>query len=141
MSKNLTVCIFILVITLNANAGFLDNKLTVYHCKNNESFNCGKDCTKTDAKVEFLLNKDDKTILRKMYLDGRVDSSVFQKCKIFNDKNWDCSERSETSSKGRIVISNNSDKMVDGVYQSKSFIEIYSKNFETRNNLVNFCAK
>jgi len=62
---------------------------------------------------------------------GSTNSTVYENCKIFNDKNWDCSSKNEFFSKDRNVISHYIRKMNDGIFTSIAYTDIFTKNLET----------
>jgi len=91
--------------------------------------------------LSFLVDKYQKSVLKKLYLEGKIiDSTTFQNCKIFNEQNWDCSTREKLDFKNQSLVHTNEDKMTDGIYISTHTSNMYS------NTIVNVldvghCAK
>ena len=137
----LILCLF----SMTAHAGWFDKKLTVYGCPNAEAGkSCSNKCTKLkEVNVNFLVDKSQKTVLKKVYLEGRLtQSETFQNCKIFNEDNWDCSKRDEESLRGvGLIVTITEDKMADGIYMSAYKSDKFSNT--TFNNILDMghCAK
>jgi hypothetical protein len=87
-------------------------QLKIFSCKNiNDAESCSVACSPiSGGAYEFLVNKTDKIVLLKTYIKGSYSTSqLFERCKIFDDSNWVCSD---TSSNLIHFIQ----KMVDGIY-------------------------
>ena len=114
-----------------SNAGWFDNKLSTYNCKTKkDATSCSEKCIKGSQsyQLEFLTNKQNGTVMGKQYIHNKLfDTKTFDSCKIFDNNNWDCSERIDRS--WNIVK-----KMNDGI-----FLE-YSE-FSNDTNISFFCAK
>ncbi|MCF8194593.1 MAG: hypothetical protein K9J38_01210 [Polynucleobacter sp.] len=100
-----------------ANAGILDNKISLYTCPKNQYVKCN-DCKKNGMKIDFLLNKNDKTIMARVYFEGNSQSVIYENCKIFDEKNWDCSTKNSFEGKFAINTQESIYKMTNGVFQS-----------------------
>jgi len=122
---------FLLLNSFSSYANFFEKKLYIYECPKNKYATCNDGCKKSDLQVSFLLNKKENTVLLKSYFKGNTNSTIFDNCKIFNDKNWDCSSKNEFFSKDRNVISHYIRKMNDGIFTSIGYTDIFTKNLET----------
>lgn len=119
-----------------------EDKKTAYECIPKESANsCNKDCTtdtNNNVQYSFMPDKEKNVVLEKFYVDGKISSSdVLEKCKIFDDNNWDCSSITYLE----YVISERTEKMNDGVFTRYSKL-IDRKNYNDRSPIeVGTCAK
>ena len=96
---------------------FSNQKLTKYSCKNSVNTEACFECevSKYGEKVDFLVNKNNQTVMERTFVKIRgesiVQSTLHEKCKIFDAKNWDCSESFRLpngySSENHIVMVNN----------------------------------
>lgn len=87
LKKTILSVIFVLV-------GCGPKQLTVYSCKSLEDAeSCSSSCSKQNSTLTFAVNKNVASVLYIEREDGKqVDSVLFEKCTIFNDENWVCSE-------------------------------------------------
>jgi len=112
--------------------------LNVYECKEKnipnvslDLLNCTDTCKRFTFDVEntqfaffgFTVDKDGSKVLHRTYVNKELgESTVYENCKIFDNKNWDCS--SEKKSLGVDTI--NIIKMNKGIFMnlqtSKYFI-------------------
>jgi len=141
MYSKLLLITFLLLNSLSVYAGFFDKKLTVYDCKKNQYSTCKDGCDKTGSQFEFLINKKDNTVMLKSHHKGNITSRVFENCKIFNDKNWDCSSKDEVSINNRLVTTNFVNKMNDGIYLDISVMKIFSNSSLKTDVWSSYCAK
>lgn len=92
------------------------SQLRILSCKNITAIeSCSKNCSFVPEKitVEFIVNKEKNIVMRKTFVDGDFKNSLtFQNCRIFDEKNWDCSE-SQSYSNAEIV---KTEKMTNGIY-------------------------
>lgn len=95
-------------------------------------FNCGdkevltSDCRackeNRDIEVEFLLNREQNSVMKKMYAKDQngkkvTFSRVVKDCKIFDDKNWECNNEESTRINRIIRDQSSIFEMVDGVHR------------------------
>ena len=87
-------------------------KLSIYHCDKAVD-NCSGCSLLKKAKMDFLVNKDKGSVMRRIYVDN-IDvpsSTVFKSCNVFDEKNWLCEEGNE--------MLKSEFKMTNGVYVEK----------------------
>ena len=136
IAKKMKIFIF-LFLGLNlifANAGIFDKKLGLRECRFDAN-DCN-DCKKNGIEIDFLLNKKDKTVLKRIYYEGTITSSkVEENCKIFDEKNWDCSNDRGV---GRLLFESKV-KMINGIYY-QTWKTINLNNFQTFDEKT-VCAK
>ncbi len=132
---------FLLLNSFSSYANFFEKKLYVYECPKNLYSTCNDGCKKSDLQVSFLINKKDNTVMIKSYYKGSTNSSVYENCKIFNDKNWDCSSTLEFVSDDRRVISNYIRKMNDGIFLNISYTDIFLSKSKKTEVDISSCAK
>jgi hypothetical protein len=83
-----------------------------YKCPDGKIPSCD-DCTKQSSKITYLLNKDEKSVMSKLYVDGKNTYTYTRKnCVIFNENNWDCS--TEEKSPPFLTVK---DFMADGMHK------------------------
>ncbi|MCF8194594.1 MAG: hypothetical protein K9J38_01215 [Polynucleobacter sp.] len=113
-----------------ANAAIFDKKLTLYSCPEKRYINCDA-CEKSEVKVDFLINKYDRTVMFKTYFKENSNSSIFNNCKIFDEKNWDCSSKSELIIRGGAEVTHTIRKMTDGIFQGLTYTNIATDRLKT----------
>jgi hypothetical protein len=125
----------------NAYADWFGKKLSFYECNNQiEMTSCSSKCKKdSEIKFEFLVDKKNSRVMNKSYLNAKLtDSFLYENCKIFNDKNWDCTSEYSLGKKSITHIT----KMNDGVFSAYSrsiFISNANQVTSTESGFV--CAK
>ena len=88
-------------------------------------------------KYSFLVNKDDKTVMHKTYIKSEMMGSyLYENCKIFDKKNWDCSSTSNL-----FVIYSQRIKMIDGVFSESSTHREYDTFVDRSKDEKGTCAK
>jgi hypothetical protein len=91
-------------------------QLKMSSCKNfSDIESCSKNCVveKEKLTVSFIVDKEKNIVMRKVFANGNFQTSLtLQNCRIFDDKNWDCSE-SKSFVNAEIVTT---EKMTNGVY-------------------------
>lgn len=106
----------LLTLTGSVSAKLRDYKL--YKCSAIEqAYQCSVGCLpeKHELTFEFLVSPAKGMVMTSVYRDGKLfRSSTIEECKVFDEKNWDCSSRSENSM-GTAYISY-INKMVNGVH-------------------------
>lgn len=96
----------------------VNQRLTSYSCSSSVNAEACFRCKPSSdgEKVDFLVNKNNQTVMKRMFVKIKgqsiVTSSLLEKCKIFDEKNWDCSE-GERIGRGFFYTH---DVMVDGVF-------------------------
>lgn len=138
--SNKKIAIFALLSILFITALFISftQKLTQYKCKDSSSathcFGC--EVSKHGEKVDFLVNKNNQTVMQRTFVKIRgeaiVTSDLYDNCKIFDAKNWDCSN-SFMSSNGN--YHNTHSVMAGNVFS------YYSKLNHKDNSGTAWCAK
>ena len=92
------------------------SQLRYLSCKNIASIeSCSRNCSISTEKitVDFIVNKEKSIVMRKTFVDDDFKHSfTLQNCRIFDEKNWDCSE-SQSYSNAEIV---KTEKMTNGIY-------------------------
>jgi hypothetical protein len=106
-------------------------KLSFYSC--NQPYDasaCSKGCIENNRlKMSFIVNKGDRSVLAVLYGPGNQTPSIFDKCTIFNEKNWDCSYVSSVNGYTETKI-----MMVNGIFTEFD-------NYSYQPNLQGVCAK
>lgn len=137
--------IFFVIIFLGSGCSKSDELfLTAYECEKKEFsllsedyLNCSGSCKKItwededdkklrDTKFSYGLttNRDSKSVLYKIYKNKEiVHSEVFENCKIFDKKNWDCSTEKDIAS---ITLEEKNIKMNNGIFINHSQWKNYS---------------
>lgn len=127
-----------------ANADWFSNKLNQYTCKNEyEIYACSKNCKKeSNYQSEFLVDKKNARVLRKDFENNQPFGSVtYDTCKIFDNKNWDCTETSSSDVPAGILSGTYISKMDNGIFYSHLTSKIISsKGVKTISNHYS-CAK
>jgi len=133
MMKFFLALFFILLNSMYGNtyAQVFNKKLTSYSCKYPEDIlSCDKNCVKDSSlTMDFLTNKEDKAVMVRGYENGKiVHNATVNNCKIFDSKNWDCSE-----THGSAITEF---KMANGIYyfsQRYIFINPYKEKYTSFN--------
>lgn len=106
---------------------------STYKCPDGKVPSCD-DCSKQTAKIIYLLNKDEKSVMSKLYVDGKNTYTYTRKnCVIFNDKNWDCSTEEKTPPFLTVK-----DFMSDGIH--KYYVQTINIKSATMNISTASCA-
>jgi hypothetical protein len=92
MKPKLIAILVASVYSISAPAALFNSRLSAYNCPENMSANsCSSSCTSAGIEVEFTVNKKEKAIQMVYFMKGKqADSSILDKCIIFDDKNWSC---------------------------------------------------
>ena len=88
----------------------------------------------------FTVDKEGSKVLHRTYVNKELgESTVYENCKIFDNKNWDCS--SEEKSQGLYTI--NTIKMNKGIFINQQTIRYFIAKSMTIKEKVNFsvCGK
>jgi hypothetical protein len=127
--------------TSNAYANWFSNKLSVYECKSEyEATSCSSKCKKdAELKLEFLVDKKNSRVMTKWYMDKKISNSgVSENCKIFNDKNWDCTSEHTFGNRSDTYIN----KMNNGIFSAFTRNIFVSNTNQVTSKESNFiCAK
>ena len=131
--KIIRLSIFLASISFGASC--YSKVLTVYYCNNfSDAESCSANCSnapknlKFDAryeqKLEFLINEKLNSVMMKTYFGGKFnDSRILKNCNIFNENNWDCSEKPIWVEKSKWFVHEevkmNNGFYVYGMYTSK----------------------
>jgi hypothetical protein len=110
MKPKLIAILVTTVYSISAPAALFNSRLSAYACPSNIlAVSCGAPCTRAiDIEVEFTVNKKDKAIQMVYFMKGKqADSSILDKCIIFDDKNWSC--------EGGVL---GPDRMINGIFSS-----------------------
>ena len=96
---------------------FGEDLLDVHACKMPiDAEFCEKGCVRMESgmKEDYLVNKADRSVMRRTYFRGSPPTSqVLKNCTIFDDKNWDCSPESTWTGKWYVYAVY---KMTNGLY-------------------------
>jgi hypothetical protein len=97
-NKKIVAFIVLAIVCLSVLFVFSNQKLTQYSCKNSVNTEACFECevSKYGEKVDFLVNKNNQTVMKRTFVKVRgelvIQPILYEKCKIFDAKNWDCSE-------------------------------------------------
>ena len=111
--KKLLVLLSIFIIT-----GCGDGYVSISQCSTRGDFYvCSNKCTKTSLEVKFLIDKSNGNVMQtyRNIENSDVSSRVKSSCKIFDNKNWDCSDELIGDAKHMMQ---SVDKMSNGKYAS-----------------------
>ena len=104
-----------------------------YKCPDEKIPSCD-DCIKQSSKITYLLNKDEKSVMSKLYVDGKNTYTYTRRnCVIFNENNWDCS--TEEKSPPFLTVK---DFMADGTH--KYYVQTINAKNATMNIMNSSCA-
>lgn len=112
----LILCLF----SMSAHADLTETKLTWYICKSEvDAYSCSKNCETTEEmRTSFLVDKNNKKIFQKFYVDRKLGTSTtHDECSIFDSHNWECVYSGYNSANGAWRIEK---KMNNGIYISAS---------------------
>ena len=111
MKKSLLI-IFIFT-TSNSYGSWFNNKLQQYTCKSySDSQNCSNCEIEKNNFLEFKVDKNSSRVFFTAYEGNKVYvSGVNDNCKIFDEKNWSCTNEI-------VNLSFTEDKMTNGIYSS-----------------------
>ncbi len=108
---------------------------SMYKCQDGAVPACDDSCIKQAVKISYLINKEEKSVMGKSYIDGKnTYSHVRKNCVIFNEQNWDCSTEEKTPPFLTVK-----DMMSDGVH--KFYIQTININTKTLNITNASCTK
>ena len=116
-----------------------EKKYTNFSCKYKEDANaCSDSCVgDDDYKFSFMINKENRSVMIKYYEKDKIyRSSLLENCKIFDEKNWDCSEDNVYSDRIHYRIK----KMTSGIYTSINKT-IDTTNYHDINEMEGTCGK
>ena len=106
----------LLTLTGSVSAKLRDYKL--YKCSAiDQAYQCSVGCLpeRVDVRFEFLVSSEKGMVMTSAYRDGKlIGSSTVEECKVFDEKNWDCSSRSENSM--GTAYTSYINKMVNGLH-------------------------
>jgi hypothetical protein len=111
--------------------------LSMHECPSkNDSESCSLKFTQTPWKINFLTDKSSNSVMVKMNSSdsGETSSKTKTSCRIFNDKNWDCSGEL-TGDYNHMVQA--VEKRVDGIYVN--YFRNIIKGVDKTTNF--YCAK
>jgi len=136
----------VFAITLVTSINIYSKQLDLYKCeKLSVAENCTHGCSPLlfggpFGRVDFEVNDKNKMVLVKYYRGGNLAHTyVLENCKIFNTKNWDCSD-SMFIQKGPWTVFN-INKMSDGIWTNGTYTSSSKINKETASTLGGTCAK
>lgn len=89
--------LILLLLSMNGYSDVTEKKLTSYTCKNeSDAYSCSNTCKKEEMQYSFLVEKGNRQILQKYYIEGKlVGSTIVDECNIFDNKNWECTYQSD----------------------------------------------
>jgi len=111
--KNILVLLTVFIIT-----GCGDSYVSLSQCPRRNDFDtCSNKCKTTSLEVKFLIDKSNGNVMQtfRNIENSAVSSRVKSSCKIFDNKNWDCSDELVGDTKHMVQ---SVDKMVNGKYVS-----------------------
>jgi hypothetical protein len=132
----LILCFF----SIPSNAGWFDKKLASYNCPSDtDAIDCSAKCTKDknpSYEHQFSIDINRNLVLIKDYENGTPKGSrILEQCKIFDEKNWDCTYTSEYSASS--IYSSN--RMAHGIYSS--IYNLYRRKDDKLTRSSASCAK
>ena len=94
-------------------------KYQIYHCHKLMAETCNDACEIAKGfKIQFKVSKESSSVMKIYFLDGEQKAaSTTENCKIFDDKNWDCSSKENTLPWS---IIRSTELMANGVYTDYS---------------------
>jgi len=131
----------ILIIILLLSSGSCFSKvLNAYSCGSYaEAESCSMSCTRMNMSIDFLINKNLNSVLRRIYIGGDfMSSDVYKNCVIFDENNWDCSDEPLWIREGKWLVYN-INKMSNGIYSSGVYTSKETKY--SKSSLGASCAK
>ncbi len=139
--RNKILIVLLMTSFYQSGYAFFEKKLNFYECDNQfQISSCTSGCKKDNKlKFEFIVDKNNSRVMQKIYSGSDVlNSVVFESCKIFDSKNWDCS--AESTFYG--ISDTFHRKMNNGIYSSYHAQIKVSKNNQATFKDSNFvCAK
>jgi hypothetical protein len=90
-------------------------KYQIYHCDKELAKSCTDGCEiSKGAKIQFKVSKESSSVMEIFFIDGEQKAaSTTENCKIFDDKNWDCSSKDSTLP---WVVIQRAELMANGIY-------------------------
>ena len=133
--KKIVLAVFISLIGLSCTKKDSPKMYSMYKCQDGAVPACDDTCIKQPVKISYLINKEEKSVMGKSYIDGKnTYSHVRKNCIIFDENNWDCSTEEKTPP--FITVK---DMMSDGVH--KFYIQTINMNTKTLNIINASCTK
>ncbi len=133
--KKLFLLISTLLFLSSCNKEDAPKMYSMYKCQDGAVPACDDSCIKQAVKISYLINKEEKSVMGKSYIDGKnTYSHVRKNCVIFNEQNWDCSTEEKTPPFLTVK-----DMMSDGVH--KFYIQTINMNTKTLNIINASCTK
>lgn len=119
------------------------DRLDVYICKRPvDAESCSKGCVRMEGGMQedYLINKADKSVMRRTYFPGSPPTSeVFKNCTIFDDKNWDCSLEPTWTGKWHTYAVY---KMTNGLYVQQLYTSPNGPSpLRKASDIEGFCSK
>ena len=133
--KKIVSVILISLIGLSCTKKDTPKMYSMYKCQDGAVPACDDTCEKQPVKISYLINKEEKSVMGKSYIEGKnTYSHVRKNCVIFDENNWDCSTEEKTPP--FITVK---DTMSDGVH--KFYIQTINMNTKTLNIINASCTK
>lgn len=133
--KKIFLAVFISLIGLSCTKKDSPKMYSMYKCQDGAVPACDDTCIKQPVKISYLINKEEKSVMGKSYIDGKnTYSHVRKNCIIFDENNWDCSTEEKTPP--FITVK---DMMSDGVH--KFYIQTINMNTKNLNIVNASCTK
>lgn len=133
--KKIVLAVFISLIGLSCTKKDSPKMYSMYKCQDGAVPACDDTCIKQPVKISYLINKEEKSVMGKSYIDGKnTYSHVRKNCIIFDENNWDCS--TEEKVPPFVTVK---DMMSDGVH--KFYIQTINMNTKTLNIVNASCTK
>lgn len=93
--------------------GFYEPYLEYYRCKNSISAQNCSNCKPTGQKFKFLIDKNQNSVLQKVWIKTKlVNSEYLKDCKVTNSNNWICKRELIFSD----ITTTYEEKMIDGLF-------------------------
>lgn len=133
--KKIFLAVFISLIGLSCTKKDSPKMYSMYKCQDGAVPACDDTCIKQPVKISYLINKEEKSVMGKSYIDGKnTYSHVRKNCIIFDENNWDCSTEEKTPP--FITVK---DMMSDSVH--KFYIQTINMNTKNLNIVNASCTK
>jgi hypothetical protein len=130
-------CLILLPWFLVATHAYSQQRMSAFICDDITA--CTGNCVNQNRKFIFLLDKAKSIVKMNVYEnEALARSTLFENCKvIFNNQNWDCSDKTEHAT-GALI---NAVQMNDGIYTASvtNYRTINGELKVTRHSAV--CAK
>ena len=133
--KKIVLAVLISLIGISCTKKDSPKMYSMYKCQDGTVPACDDTCIKQPVKISYLINKEEKSVMGKSYIDGKnTYSHVRKNCIIFDENNWDCSTEEKTPP--FITVK---DMMSDGVH--KFYIQTINMNSKTLHIVNASCTK